>query len=503
MKNFAHLSHLLIVILFLHQPLAAQTTDAGRIAAEIPQSEVELNVYFLAADEFLGRDTGTHELDIAARYIATWFKVNHIEMADGHDSYFQDVPFQRLSPPDVISFSAGDSTFHINRDLVLINNFRGVMDAPFIFLEHATREELAEHHVEGKIVVAKAGLPGHTSPQQFFMNAGQKQEWASDAGAAALIELYNSPMLPWQILINFLGGERITLDNEQEVNGPVIPHIWMDANIENRIAYLQDMSGTHTRLEVSGTNPEKFTSRNVIGVLRGTDPVLRDEFLLLTAHYDHVGVVADHPEPITSEYIHNGARDNAVGAAGIMSAARYFAKHPPKRSLIFAAWTAEEVGLLGSHYYAENPLIPLEQTIYNLNIDGAGYNDTTKVTVIGLGRTEADQEMISAADAFGLEAITDPVPEQNLFDRSDNFNFARHGIPAPTYSMGFTAFDDEISYYFHQPTDEPDTIDYAYVTRYIRSFVLSAQKIANRDTAPFWLPGDAYEEAGIELYNRQ
>jgi len=145
-------------------------------------------------------------------------------------------------------------------------------------------------------------------------------------------------------------------------------------------------------------------------------------------------------------------------------------------------------------------MIPLNQIIYKLNIDGAGYNDTTKVTVIGLGRTDADDDLIAAAEAFGLTAIPDPVPEQNLFNRSDNVHFARHGIPAPTYSLGVTAFDDEINYYYHQPTDEPHSLDYGYITQYIRSFVLASLKIANAETAPFWLPGDVYEPAGKELY---
>jgi hypothetical protein len=489
-----------LAFFFLHQPLTAQSVDTQKITAEIPQSEIELNIYFLAADEFLGRDTGTHELDIAARYIATWFQANGVEMPEGHGSYFQDVPLKRLSPPDNIVFSVSDSTYLMNRDLILMNNFRGITDAPVIFLEYASSEELEEHDVHGKIVVAKAGLPGQTSPQQFFMAAGQKRAMVTDAGAAALIELYNSPMIPWQILLNFLGGERVVLDDENEIEAPSIPHLWMNANMENRIPFMQENSGSETSLNISSSDPERFTSRNVLGVIRGSDPDLQDEYLLLGAHYDHVGVADNHPEPISSEFIYNGARDNATGTAGILAAAKYFAKNPPRRSIILAAWTAEEVGLLGSRYYADNPMIPLEQTIYNLNIDGAGYNDTTKVTVIGLGRTEADEEIIAAADAYGLEAIPDPVPEQNLFDRSDNVNFARNGIPAPTYSMGLTAFDDAISYYYHQPVDEPHTIDYSYVTSFIRSFVLAARLIANRDEAPFWLPGDVYEEAGIELF---
>jgi len=213
--------------------------------------------------------------------------------------------------------------------------------------------------------------------------------------------------------------------------------------------------------------------------------------------------VGVRPGEEIGDFIYNGARDNAVGTAGIMAAAAFFAENPPKRSIIFAAWTAEEKGLLGSRYYAEKPAISLGQTVYNLNIDGAGYNDTTKVTIIGLGRTEADSELTAAAEAFGLEAIPDPVPEQNLFDRSDNVNFASRGIPSPTYSMGLTAFDEEINYYYHRVTDEAETLDFDYVTSYIRSFVYAAHLIGNAEEAPFWLPGDKYEPAGIELYGRE
>jgi len=502
MKTLKSFFLILILSFSFHLTVVAQT-DAERIEAEVLRSDVEFNIYFLASDEFLGRDTGTHELDIAARYIATWFQTYGVEKADGYDSYFQDVPLQTLRSPEEITFSVGDSTYQKNEHLALLTGYRGDMDASYIFLDYATEDELADNDVEGKIVVASAGLPGQTSPQQLFMAVQQKNEWAEAAGAKALIELYTNPQFPWQVLVGFLGGDRMDLDDNNGENDEPMPHFWMNGTTEERVNYLGELSDSNVTLTVSGAEPDRFTSRNVVGVIRGTDPDLRDEYILLGAHYDHEGVAEDHPDPITSEYIYNGARDNAVGTAGVLAAAKYFAEHPPRRSLIFSAWTAEEKGLLGSRYYAENPMIPLEQTIYNLNIDGAGYNDTTKVTVIGLGRTEADDEMIAAAEAFGLEAIPDPVPEQNLFDRSDNVNFAQRGIPAPTYSLGITDFDDEINYYYHQPTDEPDTIDYTYITSYIRSFVLATLKIADRDEAPFWIPGDVYEEAGLELYGRE
>lgn len=494
----------LIFLLFFAAlvPVSAQSDSASQIASDVTRTEVEFNIRFLAADEFLGRDTGTQELDIAARYIATWFEMHGARPVNGYSSFYQDVPLEISSSPEEILFSMPDTTFVIGRDLIAINDFRGSREASLIVLDYATEQELEEHDVEGKIVLTAAGMPGQVSPQQFFGAGAAKRVRVAEAGAVGLIEIYATPALPWQVLVNFLSGDRLQLaDEESEADLPSpLPHLWINGNPAGTMELLTNLTGEMAEVTVSGPGTSRITSRNVIGVIEGSDPELRNEFIMLGAHYDHVGVMRNHPEPITSEFIFNGARDNAVGTAGILAAARYFGKHPPRRSVLLAAWTAEEKGLLGSRYYADHPMVPLHQTVYHLNIDGAGYNDTSKVTVIGLGRTEADEKLQAAADAFGLTAIPDPVPEQNLFNRSDNASLARKGIPAPTYSMGLTAFDDEINYYYHQTSDHPDTLDYDYITRYIRSFVYAAYRIGNADQAPFWLPGDEYEEAGLELF---
>lgn len=501
MKNLLSTPLTFILFFLLIVPASAQT-DSDQINRLVTQQDIEMNIYFLAADEFLGRDTGTQELEIAARYIATWFQVHGVEKPAGHDSYFQSVPLQYLTTPEQITFIVGEKEYKMAEHLIAMNGARGTLDAPLKVLEYGTRDEIESHDIEGKIVVTKAGLPGQSSPQQYFFSAQEKLEQIRKAGGAGLIELYSDQQIPWMFLVNFLSDDQLTLADDQDTNSEPIPHLWMNA-IDNDVAeHLADHDDESVSLEVTGNEPQNIHSRNVVGVIKGTDPDLKHEYLMLGAHYDHIGVVDGHPEPITSEYIYNGARDNAVGTAGIMAAAKYFSKHPPKRSVILAAWTAEEKGLLGSRYYAQNPVVPIDQTIYKLNIDGAGYNDTTKVTVIGLGRTEADEEMITAAKQYSLEAIADPVPEQNLFDRSDNVSFAQLGVPAPTYSMGITAFDDEINKYYHQTPDEPHTLNYNYITSYIRSFVLAAGNIANRDEAPFWLSGDPYKEAGKELYGR-
>ena len=201
-----------------------------------------------------------------------------------------------------------------------------------------------------------------------------------------------------------------------------------------------------------------------------------------------------------ADSIFNGTRDNAFGTANILVAARALAEVRPKRSILVLGFTGEEMGLLGSKYYAEHPVVPLEKCVFNLNNDGAGYNDTTLVTTFGGVRTGALKELQTAAAAFGLKVNEDPAPEQNLFDRSDNVSFAAKGIPSPTWSPGFTAFDDRIFKYYHQVTDNPNTISYTYLKRFCQAYAHAARLIANNPARPQWTKGDKYEAAGQQLY---
>jgi hypothetical protein len=140
--------------------------------------------------------------------------------------------------------------------------------------------------------------------------------------------------------------------------------------------------------------------------------------------------------------------------------------------------------------------------VFDLNTDGAGYDDTTIVTVIGLERTTAESAIRQGSERYGLKAIGDPVPEQHLFDRSDNANFARLGIPAPNYSAGLRAFGPEILKYYHKAADQADdSFNFSYFTTFCKAYVHSARLIADMKEKPFWKSGDEYEKAGKALYN--
>jgi aminopeptidase YwaD len=240
-------------------------------------------------------------------------------------------------------------------------------------------------------------------------------------------------------------------------------------------------------------------SQNVIGIAEGTDPKLKNEYIIYSAHYDHVGIGT--PDE-SGDTIYNGARDNAVGTTTVLSMAENLVKYPTKRSALFILFTGEEKGLLGSSYYVDHPVLPLNQMVYCFNSDNAGYNDTSVATIVGLERTTAAGHIKNAATAFGLRATDDPAPEQGLFDRSDNVHFAKKGIPAPTYSLGFTSFDGDVTKYYHRPGDEAETLDYDYLYKFFSSYVLAGRLIANDPVTPFWVKNDKYEMAGKELYNK-
>ncbi len=269
---------------------------------------------------------------------------------------------------------------------------------------------------------------------------------------------------------------------------------------------LKELNGTKDYFqlfEIKSTNPKgTFTNKNVMGWIEGTDSILKKEFIILSSHYDHLGVA---PEPKMEEgkfdSIYNGARDNAIGTTAVIDAARYFSKYPAKRSILFITFSGEEMGLLGSIYFAEHPLLPLKKVVYDLNIDNASYNDTSSITLVGLGRTTADEDIKKACAQFGLNILPDPLSGR-LFYGSDNTPLAEKGIPAPTYSLGMSSFDESILNRYHQLSDEVGNFNLNYALKFIHSYILSAENIANNPKQPQWTKGDKFEPVWENLYQK-
>jgi hypothetical protein len=219
---------------------------------------------------------------------------------------------------------------------------------------------------------------------------------------------------------------------------------------------------------------------NVAGVLRGSDPAVRDEAVLVDAHYDHLGI----GPAVGGDSVYNGADDDASGVVAVLEVARALARGPaPRRTVIFLATTGEEVGLLGTRWYIDHPVVPLDRTVANLEVEMIGRPDslaggTGRAWLTGYERST----MGDALKAAGIPIVADPRPSQNFFERSDNIAFARRGIPAHTLSS-FNLHED-----YHTPADGPERVDVAHMTRVIDAAVRAVRILAD-GAAPQWREG--------------
>ncbi len=266
-----------------------------------------------------------------------------------------------------------------------------------------------------------------------------------------------------------------------------------------RVARLQKLSGAldyfqEVRLflqKKSDSEKDKgdikpIISKNVIGYIEGKDPRMKNEFVLLCAHYDHLGVKRLKSSADT-DIIFNGARDNGMGTVALICAAKSFAIKPTARSLVFIAFTGEEEGCLGSQYFVENPLISLDKIAFVLNNDGGGFNDTNLIRIAGFERISAKKIITDAVDKYGLSVLPYPKELQYLYEFSDSMSFVRKGIPAITVSPGFDKIDDEILKYIHTVEDEADDkFNYSYLLKFTRAYISIARAIADTPIRLRW-----------------
>ncbi|MBQ4804191.1 M28 family peptidase [Aquimarina sp. MMG015] len=483
-----------LLLLFLFPIINYSQNDIEKVKTTISKSEIEGHIYFLASDELKGRQTGTAENKIAAQYLANMLRSYGVKPVTEDKSYLQKVVLNSVSQFDKAELKI--KNFSTSK-IVTINKTNTSYSGSLAFVNYGFEKDYANVDVKGKIVVSYSGTKENSNLRFAFSKTQEKIKIAKEKGAIGIIELNNIDNRTWSQLDHSFNGEKMYVSEEDTSNN--FTYLWVNDQKEEISKFFTDKNEVNGSINIQGIKKGNITTQNVVGMVEGTDPKLKDEYIIYSAHYDHVGI----GKAVDNDSIYNGARDNAVGTVTVLSAAENIAKYPTKRSALFILFTGEEKGLLGSKWYVENPLIPLNKMVYCFNSDNGGYNDTSIATIVGLERTTASDDIKKAATPFGLKAIDDPAPEQGLFDRSDNVHFAAKGIPAPTFSMGFTAFDEEITKYYHQVTDNPDTLDYDYLLKFFQSYVLACRNIANNPKTPFWVEGDKYYDAGIKLYNKK
>ena len=402
-----------------------QKTDLEKTQATVNQQTIKDHIYYIASDEMIGRNTGSPEILKAADYLAEQLETYGAQQVLGADGWFQPVPLRMKTLATSASLSYGGKDFVMNDDFLIVDGESGNFEGEVVYLEYGTEADYEGKDVAGKIVFAKAG-DGKTSDRRGILTLSQsKRVLAKEAGAIALVEFYSSPATSWPQLTRIFNRVGVSLDESFDTEN-VMPHLWLkDLNNANQ-RFMMTKNIKRASISISGMSNAITGDKNILAMVEGTDPELKGEFIMFSAHYDHIGVGAPNAQ---GDSIFNGTRDNAIGTVTVLSAAENIAKYPMKRSALFVLYTAEEKGLLGSRYMANNPIIPNEQIVFCWNSDNGGYNDTTISTIIGLERTTAAQYIKDANMTFGLTAIDDPAGEQGLFDRSDNVNFAKKGIP--------------------------------------------------------------------------
>ncbi|MEM9916779.1 MAG: M28 family peptidase [Bacteroidota bacterium] len=474
--------------------------------------DVEAQLRFLSSDALGGRRTGSPGNDIAAQFLSDHFRAYGLSTPPGQDHYFQQITFVSNTPPTTAELTLDKATYSQGGDLLVIVGEAAKFDSPMAYAGFGWVDEAKGHNdykgldVKGKIVLVDAGIPDGKDPLTIFKSMAKKRKMAAERGALALFELYQLNV-PWQFFTSYFGKPNLRLasESDDDVDKPTIPYGWVKTLPDGLLEQLKDKKKRKklkASLVSSASVKNEVYSNNVCGIIEGRDEELKKEYILLSAHYDHVGMGKEGGGAFTpADSIFNGTRDNAMGTVALLSAAKSLAKRRPLRSVIVLAVTGEEIGLLGSAYYAEYPLIPLEQTVFNFNTDGAGYNDTTSVSVVGFGRTGVDEQIKAGASPFGLKVLDDPAPEQNLYDRSDNASFAKKGVPAVNFSPGIAAFDETLLKYYHQVADEAESVDFDYFLKYCKAYVHTARILADRQERPQWTAGDKYEQAGKKLYD--
>lgn len=252
------------------------------------------------------------------------------------------------------------------------------------------------------------------------------------------------------------------------------------------------------------------TTANVLGVLPGTDPALKSEFVVYTAHHDHLGI--GDPDD-TGDTIYNGAVDNAAGVAALLTAARVISSQPPKRSVLFAAVAAEEQGLLGSQFLIEHSPVPPAKMAVDINVDGLNIlGRTSDLSVVGLGKSNIDAMIVELARKQGRTVHSDALSDRGFFYRSDQFNFAKRGVPSAYFSSGQDFIGKPEGWgqkqretweekRYHQPSDEvTKEWDLSGAVEDVQLYIELGLAIGNSSTLPAWVKGDEFEAERLRSF---
>lgn len=505
----------------------------------------------LSADSMEGRGPGRPGEERTIRYLVAQFKAMGLQPGNPDGSWTQPVEMVGFTATPSLEFSVKGKTLPMTfrDDYVAVSRRTtapqiDVVKAPLVFVGYGTVapeygwDDYKGVDVKGKTVVMLVNDPpvrlaSDTAALDDAMFRGKamtyygrwtyKYEIASAKGAAAVILVHQTGPAgyPWEVVTGSWGSENVDVRHADGNIGRVAVESWMtEAKARALFAAAgQDFDALQAKARTKAFAPvdlggtatfhitnalRDLTSHNVIAKLEGSDAALKNEYVIYSAHWDHLGI----GQPVNGDSIFNGAIDNASGTAAVLEIAKAFTagKPRPKRTVLFLIVTAEEKGLLGARYYAQHPLYPLTKTLANINIDGINqWGKTSDLTVIGLGNSTLDDVLGTLVKAKGRTLSPDAEPEKGFFFRSDHFEFAKEGVPA-LYTESGTHFigkpddygkkkrDEYTEKDYHKPSDEvkPDW-DLSGGLEDIALLYHVGLDVANAAAWPTWKPGTEFK----------
>jgi hypothetical protein len=529
--------HKRFVIIFA---IACLVSSAGLFSAEQPpfrasEESLEADLRFLADDLLEGREAGTRGYDLAALYVAERFRALGLQPGGDDTTYYQAVPMVEFAPGEGSELTIGNIDLVAGEDYLVVPSSKGEsidISAPLVFggmcfaSEREGRNDFEGIDLEGKIAACMRGAPKYLNSEERAHYGATQPERISDQGAIGEVVVYTpsfEKVLPFERLNHMLNTSfsRMTWLQSDGTPFSSAPNIqafaalslagaqklfqstgqsW-DAILNAAESDAGDVDpidlGIEARIRVASRH-RHVISHNVIGILPGSDPELVGEYVILTAHLDHVGIKPT--EESGADEIYNGAMDNASGISVLLEVARLLRDASPKRSVIFIALTAEEKGLNGSDYFARNPTVPADSLVANVNLDMPILTYAfTDIVAFGAERSTLYQPTSMAAKAHGLVLSPDPVPDEGLFTRSDQYNFVKQGIPAVYLETGFMNGGEQAQAefrktHYHEPSDEADRVDIDALRRFTEVNADVARNIANMPERPVWNAGDFFGE---------
>ena len=475
-------------------PLTAQTTPSASQAASISATDVARRIGIIADDSMMGRDTPSRGLDLTAEYVSDQFR------RFGLKSSFQRYPItrRRLEPGHsrVIFTAGGRQDTASFRTAARFGGGvvpeRPVQAGAVLVAGPHTAESAGEVNVRDKVVLfvppARANPDGIQQILRVLFLGGPKAlvilgDADSASFASSVLKRY-----PERTVIGLPASRPVIL----QLQSGAVKHTLAAAGVDlNKMRQAtapvsRELPGLQVGVEMKDTITSSLTAPNAIGILEGSDPQLKNEYIVYSAHMDHIGISPGH-----ADSINNGADDDASGTAGVLELAEAFSRPGarPKRSMIFLTVSGEEKGLWGSDYFASNPPVPMKQIVANINIDMIGRNWAD--TIVAIGKEHSDLgttlERVNAAHPeLRMTAIDDRWPEERFYFRSDHYNFARKGVPILFFFNG--VHED-----YHGVSDSPDKINSEKEARILKLLFFLGQDVANAPRRPVWNP-ESYKE---------